>query len=374
MSGSRSIVGAVLRSVGDSRPYDATRPLHVEELDLEGPRPGEVLVQIEAAGVCHSDLSVVNGSRPRPLPMLLGHEAAGLVVGLGEGVDDLAIGQRVVMTFLPRCEQCDACLAGGRLPCAPGSAANGVGELIGGGSRLTQSGEPVRHHLGVSGFATYAVVDRRSVVPVGGDVPAPVAALLGCAVLTGGGAILNAGNIQPGQDLIVVGLGGIGMAALLVGRAVGCRTIIGVDPSPQKAELAKSLGADDALTPDAAISSGVRAPVVLDATGVGRGFETAFDLTQLGGITVTAGLPPASDVASISPLRLTAEARTVIGSYLGSSIPSRDIPRYEDMWRSGRLPLEKLITRTLELDQINLAMDLLSDAAELRQVISMPTN
>ncbi|MDI1289931.1 MAG: zinc-binding dehydrogenase, partial [bacterium] len=251
--------------------------------------------------------------------------------------------------------------------------ANGAGELLGGGIRLSRAGEPIRHHLGISGFATYAVVDRRSVVPVGADVPPAVAALLGCAVLTGGGAILNAGGIQPGQDLIIVGLGGIGMAALLVARAVGARTVIGVDPSPQKAILATSLGADEAMSPDEAIAGGFRAPVVLDATGVGRGFETAFDLTQVGGTTVTAGLPAATDVASISPLRLTAEARTVVGSYLGSSIPSRDIPRYEAMWRSGDLPLERLITRTLELEQINLAMDLLSDATELRQVISMPS-
>jgi len=368
----RQISGAVLRTVGDDRPYESSAPLHVEDVLLEDPRAGEVLVRIEAAGVCHSDLSVVNGQRPRPIPMLLGHEAAGIVVELGEGVDDLAIGQRVVMTFLPRCEQCDACRTGGRLPCLPGSTANGAGELIGGGIRLSQDGEPIRHHLGVSGFATYAVVDRRSVVPVGADVPPAVAALLGCAVLTGGGAILNAGQIQAGDDLIVVGLGGIGMAAILVARAVGCRTVIGVDPSAEKATLATALGADDAMTPADAIAAGVRAPVVLDATGVSRGFETAFDLTQVGGTTVTAGLPAPTDLASLSPLRVTAEARTIIGSYLGSSIPSRDIPRYEGMWRSGDLPIEKLITRTLELDQINLAMDLLSDATELRQVIQLP--
>ncbi len=368
----RQISGAVLRSVGDDRPYSNSAPIQIEDVDLEGPRAGELLVRIEAAGVCHSDLSVVNGHRPRPIPMLLGHEAAGIVTELGDGVDDLVVGQRVVMTFLPRCENCDACREGGRLPCVPGSTANGLGELIGGGSRLSRGDESIRHHLGVSGFATYAVVDRRSVVPVGSDIPPAVAALLGCAVLTGGGAILNAGRIQAGQDLIVVGLGGIGMAALLVARAIGCRTITGVDPSPEKISLARSLGADDAMTPADALKSGVRAPVVLDATGVGRGFETAFELTQVGGTTVTAGLPQASDVASISPLRLTAEARTVIGSYLGSSIPSRDIPRYEDMWRAGDLPLEKLITRTLELDQVNLAMDLLSDATELRQVIVLP--
>ncbi|TPX04756.1 alcohol dehydrogenase, partial [Schumannella luteola] len=222
------IRGAVLERTGDPRPYAASRPLAVRELELDPPASGELLVRIEVAGVCHSDLSVVDGNRPRPLPMLLGHEAAGIVEAAGPGVDDVAVGDRVVMTFLPRCGDCAGCASDGRMPCERGSAANGAGELLEGGRRLHADGGEVFHHLGVSAFADHAVVSRRSVVPVPHDVPADVAALLGCAVLTGGGAVLNAARPADGDTVMVVGLGGVGMAALLVARALG-HPVIAVD-------------------------------------------------------------------------------------------------------------------------------------------------
>ena len=175
-------------------------------------------MRIEAAGLCHSDLSVVDGNRRRPVPMLLGHEAAGIVELKGSEVRDVMVGQRVVMTFLPRCEDCAACLSGGGRP-GSGSATNESGTLLERDIRLSRHGEPVFHHLGVSGFATHAVVDHRSVVPIGEDVPPVVASLLGCAVLTGGGAVLNAGRPRPGQRVAVVGLGGVGMAALITALA-----------------------------------------------------------------------------------------------------------------------------------------------------------
>ena len=212
------ITGAVLEEIGRPGPWAQSRPLTVGELDLDGPGPGEVLVEIDAAGVCHSDLSVVDGNRPRPVPMLLGHEASGRVVELGPGVTDLDVGRRVVMTFLPRCGECAGCATDGRMPCIPGSASNNAGELLGGGRRLSRDGAPVHHHLGVSAFATHAVVDTRSLVAVDDDVPADVAAVLGCAVLTGGGALVNAAPPEPGQSVMVVGLGGVGMAALLTAR------------------------------------------------------------------------------------------------------------------------------------------------------------
>ncbi|WP_181911327.1 alcohol dehydrogenase catalytic domain-containing protein, partial [Mycobacterium tuberculosis] len=210
-----AIRGAVLDQIGVPRPYWRSKPISVVELHLDPPDRGEVLVRIEAAGVCHSDLSVVDGTRVRPVPILLGHEAAGIVEQVGDGVDGVAVGQRVVLVFLPRCGQCAACATDGRTPCEPGSAANKAGTLLGGGIRLSRGGRPVYHHLGVSGFATHVVVNRASVVPVPHEVPPTVAALLGCAVLTGGGAVLNVGDPQPGQSVAVVGLGGVGMAAVL---------------------------------------------------------------------------------------------------------------------------------------------------------------
>ena len=331
------IRGAVLEEIGRSAPYAASRPITISELELDGPGPGEILVKIDAAGLCHSDLSVVNGVRPRPVPMLLGHESAGTVATLGAGVDDLDVGQRVVMTFLPRCGQCAGCETSGKLPCELGAASNGAGTLLGGGLRLRRGGQIVRHHLGESAFATHAVVNRHSVVPVPRDVPPEVAALLGCAVLTGGGAVLNVGHPQAGQDLVIVGLGGVGMAAV--------------------------------YTTARALEIGLKAPVVIEAAGHRRAFEAAVQLTAPGGTTVTVGLPHPDARAEISPLVLTAEARTIVGSYLGSAVPSRDIPTYVEMYREGRLPVQGLISSMIGLDEINEAMDALAQGEALRQII-----
>lgn len=361
------IRGAVLEASRLSRPYVDSRPITIAELDLDPPGPGEILVRIEAAGLCHSDLSVVDGNRPRPVPMLLGHEAAGRITQLGEGVSDLSVGQRVVMAFLPRCNDCAGCRTDGKLPCAPGSAANNAGTLLSGGIRLRRNGVAVNHHLGVSGFATHAVVDRHSVVPVDDDVPADIAAVLGCAVLTGGGAVLNAGRPEPGQAVMVVGLGGVGMAALITAVAHGSGEVIGVDANPAKLALADKLGATATYTPDQL--GDVQAPVVVEAAGHPRAFETAVAATAPGGTTVTVGLPSPDARSAISPLGLVAGARTVIGSYLGSAVPARDIPMYAQLWRDGKLPVEQLISSRIALSDINFAMDQLADGSAVRQVI-----
>ncbi|MFQ6172648.1 zinc-binding dehydrogenase [Oryzobacter sp. R7] len=365
------ITGAVLEEVGRPGPWARTGPMTICELDLDDPGPGEVLVRIEAAGVCHSDLSVVNGDRSRPVPMLLGHEASGRVQSLGPGVGSLAVGQRVVMTFLPRCGDCTGCRTDGRMPCVPGSASNSAGELLGGGRRLSRDGQPVHHHLGVSAFATHAVVDVRSVVAVEDDVPPEVAAVLGCAVLTGGGALLNAAPPEPGQSVMVVGLGGVGMAALLTALAIGAGEVIAVDGVASKRDQARELGATTVLDPAELASGGTRADVVIEAAGNARAFEAAFVATAPGGRTVTVGLPHPDARASVSPLTMVAEARTVIGSYLGSAVPSRDIPTLARWWREGRLPVETLVSSRIELDQVNRAMDDLAGGRAVRQLIEV---
>jgi alcohol dehydrogenase len=365
------ITGAVLEELGRPGPWSRTRPLTVGELELAPPGPGEVLVEIEAAGVCHSDLSVVDGNRARPVPMLLGHEASGRVAALGPAVTDLTVGQRVVMTFLPRCGQCAGCATGGRMPCVPGSASNAAGELLGGGRRLSRDGAPVHHHLGVSAFATHAVVDARSVVAVDDDVPPDVAALLGCAVLTGGGALVNAAPPEPGQSVMIVGLGGVGMAALLTAVARGAGEVVAVDGVAAKRERARELGATSVLDPGELAASGTRCDVVVEAAGNARAFEAALAATAPGGRTVTVGLPPPDALASVSPLLLVAEARTVIGSYLGSAVPTRDVPVFAQWWREGRLPVEALVSSRLGLDEVNRAMDELAAGTAVRQVIEL---
>ena len=363
------IRAAVLDEIGVPRPFAESRPLSVQELELDEPGPGELLVRIRAAGVCHSDLSVVDGNRPRPLPMVLGHEASGVVEQVGEGVTDVSPGGQVTTVFLPRCEDCANCATNGKLPCTPGTETNNAGLLPGSTLRLHRDGQDVHHHLGVSGFASHAVVSRQSVVPVGADVPPEIAAVVGCAVLTGGGAMLNAGRPSDGDTVIVVGLGGVGMAALLTALSLQKGPVIGVDANPEKLARARELGASAVYTPDELADNGVRADVVVEAAGHPHAFESAVAATAPGGTTVTVGLPSPDARSTIAPLGLTAEARTIVGSYLGSAVPSRDIPVYLDLWRAGRLPIEELITERVALADINKSFDQLADGRAVRQVI-----
>ncbi len=363
------IVGAVLEETGHRGPYAVSSPLRLRELDLDPPSAHEVLVRMEVAGLCHSDLSVIDGNRPRPLPMLLGHEAAGIVEECGELVAGIDPGDRVVMTFLPRCGECAACATGGRRPCQPGSAANGRGELLAGGRRVHRDGMRIHHHLGVSAFATHAVVDARSVVPVEHDIPPTVAALLGCAVLTGGGAVLNTRTPQPGERVLIVGLGGVGMAALMTAAAQLGVEVIGVDAQTGKFDLATRLGAHACLTPQELLDRRLMAPLVIEAAGSGPALECAIAATEPGGTTVTVGLPAPDARIMLAPTALVGEGRSLVGSYLGSAVPGRDIPTYAQLWRSGRLPVDQLVSRRLSLSQINEGMDELAAGRSVRQVI-----
>ena len=362
------IVGAVLETTTEG-PFSETRPIRICDLELAPPEPGEVLVRLEAAGVCHSDLSVVNGSIPKQLPMVLGHEAAGTVVEAGDGETDLVPGDRVVMTFMPRCGSCRECATNGRLPCRSGASANRACTLLGGGRRLGREGRQLYHHVGISAFADHAVVNRRSLVKVADDVPPFVAALLGCAVLTGGGAILNVGQPAGDESVMVVGLGGVGVAAVLTALAIDCAHVIAVDVSAEKRALARELGASVAVSPQEMAAKGLTADVVVEAAGSTRALETALEGAAFGGRVVVVGLPAASSTAALPHARLVMNGQTVIGSYLGSAVPERDIPRYIELWRSGQLPVERLVSRRIELAEVNEALDGLASGQQLRQII-----
>jgi alcohol dehydrogenase len=370
------IRAAVLNRMGVEPPYAQTQPLAIEELDLEGPGPGEVLVRIRAAGLCHSDLSVINGDRPRPTPMALGHEAAGEVVALGEGVTDLAPGDRVVLVFVPSCGHCLPCAEGRPALCEPGAAANTAGTLLSGARRLSRNGQPIHHHLGCSAFADHAVVSRRSLVKVDPALPFDEAALFGCAVLTGVGAVVNTARVPAGASVAVVGLGGVGLAALLGARAAGAASIVALDVAPQKLELARTLGATACV--DAAAGDAIEQVKRLTAGGVDFAFEfagavkaleLAYRITRRGGTTVTAGLPPPTATLPLPIVNLVAEERTVKGSYIGTCVPARDLPRYVALYRQGRLPVDKLKTGTLRLEQINEGFDRLREGHAVRQVV-----
>jgi alcohol dehydrogenase len=370
------IKAAVLNAMGVAPPYEESKPLAIEELELGPPGPGEVLVKVAAAGLCHSDLSVINGDRPRPMPMALGHEAAGVVEELGEGVTDLKRGDHVVLVFVPSCGHCPPCSEGRPALCEPGAAANGAGTLLGGARRLKRNGETINHHLGCSVFAEYATVSRRSAVKIDPELALDEAALFGCAVLTGVGAVVNTAQVRAGDSVAVVGLGGVGLASLLGARASGARQIVAVDLSDDKLNLAKNLGATHAFNagdPDCmeqirqATSGGV--DYAFELAGSVKALELAYKITRRGGTTVTAGLPPPTATFPLPAVHLVAEERTLKGSYIGTCVPSRDLPRYIDLYRQGRLAVDRLMSGKMKLEEINHGFDLLHEGKAVRQVV-----
>ncbi|SER80619.1 alcohol dehydrogenase catalytic domain-containing protein [Sphingobium sp. YR768] len=363
------------QSGGHALPYDETQPLRIADLELDPPRPGELLVRIDAASLCHSDLSVVNGDRVRPMPMALGHEATGIVEALGSPEDaEFAVGDRVILAFLPACGECSRCKGGEPYMCGAGAAANGEGRLLNGGCRLHDGAHDVHHHLGISAFASHAVVDRRSAVKVDHDLPPEIAALFGCAVLTGAGAVFNSAAVRAGETVIIYGLGGVGLSALLAARAIGTSTLVAIDPSAEKRDIAAGLGAIalspleapkalPALFPDGG------ADVVLETVGRAAVLTTAYQAARRGGRVCTVGLPNPAERFDIPAISLVAEGKTLIGSYMGSAIPARDIPRYIALWKEGRMPVEKLLTSVNKLTDINILMDALEQGQAIRQVM-----
>ena len=368
---------AVLRAMGAARPYADSRPLSIETVTLDPPGPGEVLVRIAAAGLCHSDLSVINGDRPRPLPMALGHEAAGVVERLGDGVADLAVGDHVVMVFMPSCGHCNPCAEGRPALCEPGAAANGKGELLAGGRRLHADSETLHHHLGCSALAERAVVSRRSLVKVDPDLPLDEAALFGCAILTGVGAVVNTAGVRAGQSVAVIGLGGVGLASVLGALASGASPVVAVDLSEDKLALARTLGpvqtvnaADsDAVDQVRTLTNG-GADFVFEMAGSVSALDAAWRMTRRGGTTVTAGLPPPDAALAVNVVSLVAEERTLKGSYIGTCVPGRDIPRYVALYRQGRLPVDRLMSGRIALNDINEAFDRLADGKVVRTVVT----
>ena len=372
------IKAAVIREMGMAPPYAKSKPMKIEEVDLAPPGEREVLVQIKAASLCHSDLSTVNGDRPRQTPMVLGHEAAGVIIECGPGINDLKPGGHVALVFAPSCGECIPCKEGHPGRCEPGQQSNAAGTLLGGAMRLSQNGKPVYHHVGVSAFADYCVVNRGSLVKIDDKLPFDEAALFGCAVLTGVGAALNTAQVFPGAKVAVVGLGGVGLNAVFGALVGGASQVIAIDVHDDKLELGKQLGATDAV--NAKDEDAIQQVKDLTNGGVDFGFEMAgsvqamelaYRITRRGGTTVTAGLPHPDARWPLQHVNLTAEERTVKGSYVGSCVPSRDVPRYIDLYRKGMLPVNKLMSDHIILDQINEGFDKLASGHTVRQIITM---
>ncbi len=319
--------GAVLYETGKPRPYTTSEPLIIETLDLEGPQQNEVLVEIRAAGLCHSDLSTIEGIRTRPLPTVLGHEAAGIVREVGPGVTDLKEGDHVVLVFVMSCGHCQECTTGRPHLCGASFESKMKGELVGGGKRLSLNGQSINHAGGVSCFAEYAVLDRASMVPLPKDISFEDAALFGCAVITGVGAVLKTAHVNPGESIAVFGLGGVGLSAVMGAAIANAEPIIGVDLRDDKLELAKSLGAH--LGFNAGEGTERTAEAIKDATNGGvlhaielsgtiKGMEAAYASIRPGGTVTVAGLAPANASFDISPYMLAAKEFRIQGCYMGS--------------------------------------------------------
>lgn len=370
--------GAILRTAPSDPPYSESTPLTIEEVHLDPPEAGEVLVEVVTAGLCHSDLSVINGSRPRPLPMLLGHEGAGIVREVGQGVSHVDVGDHVVFTFVPSCGGCVPCLTGRPALCTPGAEANAAGTLLGGGTRLRSGdGSAIRHHLGVSCFAEHAVLASNSVVRVPQHIPFDTAAVFGCAMLTGVGAVTNTASVRPGSSVAVFGLGGVGMAVLLGAVLAGAHPIIAIDSVAEKLDLAARLGASATVLAGPDAEEEVRGHLpggvdyAFDAVGHVDVLASAFAVTGRGGTTVAVGLPHPDAVVTLPAVTVTAEERRLIGSYMGSAVARRDIPRLIRLHEAGRLPVEHLVAPSIPLSEINQGLDVLASGASVRQLIGL---
>lgn len=367
---------AVITQMEKPRPYAASQPLAIEELELDPPGEGEILVKIRAAGLCHSDLSTINGDRPRQMPMVLGHEAAGEVMETGPGVRDLAAGDHVILVFVPSCGHCLPCMEGRPALCEPGFQSNGAGTLLSGETRLKRGGDRVWHHVGVSAFAEYAVVSRQSAIKIDRALPFAEAALFGCAVITGAGAVINTAKVSAGTSVAVVGLGGVGLMSMLAARLSGCRQIVAIDMLDEKLALAKQLGATHTVS--ARDPKCVEHVKDLTQGGVDFAFEMAssvkalelaYKITRRGGTTVTASLPHPTHTMALPGTNLVAEERTVKGSYVGSCVPARDIPRFISLYQQGLLPVDRLMSERIGFADINAGFDKLADGGTVRQIL-----
>ncbi len=353
------------------------RPVEVHDVDLEAPHEGEVLVRIAGAGVCHSDLHVQRGEWPRQVPVVLGHEGSGEVVEVGPGVTGLVPGDHVVLSWIAPCGTCRWCLAGHEARCSFAAEVVGrQGVLFDGTTRLSEDGEPVRHYLGVSSWAEYAVVPASGAIKVRDDAALDVVALVGCAVATGVGAVLNTAKVETGSTVVVIGCGGVGLSIVQGARLAGASRIVAVDLVPAKTDVALTVGATDAV--DASSLDAVEAVRDLLPDGADYAFdgightsttEQAIRMLGLGGAAVLVGLPPAGARASFEPLVLTELDGRILGSNYGSVRPARDFPWLVDKYVGGELRLDELVTARRPLEDAADALDQLATGTVLRTLL-----
>jgi S-(hydroxymethyl)glutathione dehydrogenase/alcohol dehydrogenase len=357
--------------------YGRNQPFEIEDVELDGPGPGEVLVEMVAGGICHSDWSVVDGTIPKELPMILGHEGSARVLEVGEGVRLVKAGDPVVLSWIPECGHCHYCITGrcnlcnGRLPYSDGTLGDGT-------TRFHKNGRRIRHFNGVSSFAQHAIVPERGCVPIDPRVPLDRAALIGCAVSTGVGAVIFTAKVPPGSTMAVFGTGGVGLNVIQGGALVNAARVIAVDVNPGKLEMARQFGATDVINaretdPVAAImelTRGEGADYTFEAIGRPETVRQAFESLRKGGTAVAIGIAPKEALISIPPQLLVYGERRLQGSFYGSTRPRTDFARFADLYLAGRLKLDQLVTREWRLEQINEAFQAMNNGEVARGIIN----
>ncbi len=367
-----TVRAAVLAEVGAE--------LEVVELDLAPPRAEEVRVRLRASGVCHSDWNAIDGTAPTRCPAVLGHEGAGVVEAVGPGVERIGVGDHIALSWAPWCGRCDECLRDLPWLCSTAWPAMGAGGLMDGSTRLSRDGEPVYHYSFLSTFAEACVVPERCCVPIPDDVPFEIAGLVGCAVTTGVGAVWRTAGVRPGDRVAVVGCGGVGLSALMAAVAVGAEPVVAVDAVAAKLDTARDLGAtsgvlwagtaEETAELIRAVSNG-GVDYAIEATGRPEAMLAAVLSTRPRGAAVLIGIPREDAVVSLPALTIPRMERRVLGSIYGSSKPERDFPATLDLWRAGRLPLERLVSHRLSLAEVGRGFELMQDGSALRVVLDL---
>ena len=358
--------------------FEVGQKLEVREVDVQDPGPGEVRIQMVAGGVCHSDLHVMTGHLSAPLPAILGHEGAGIVADIGAGVTSVRPGDHVIPLWRLSCGECEYCTGGRPALCPAGTEIRWSGRLLDGTSRFKLDGQEIKHFAGVSSFSNYTVLPEKAVLKIPDDLPLERAALLGCAVITGFGAVVNAAQVKPGRTVAVFGVGGVGINVVQGAVLAGAGKIIAVDLLESRLEHAKRFGATHVVN----ASAGDPVEQIRDLTG-GRGVDYAFEVVGLPitmrqaydslakrGVAMVVGITPTTAEVTVPSLSLVYEERVLTGSLYGSAAPKTDIPRLIDLYRAGRLMLDELLTRSYPIEEINQAYDALQSGETLRSVVT----
>jgi NDMA-dependent alcohol dehydrogenase len=358
--------------------YELKTPLKVEDVDLDNPQRGEVRVKIVANGVCHSDYSVIHGVLRSPLPVVPGHEGAGIVEEVGPDVTLVKPGDHVVLSFAPYCGHCYYCSIGRPVLCDNMRLTMGKGTLLDGTSRLKKNGKPVYHMAGLSSFAQYAVVAESSCIKIADNVPLDKACLVGCGVMTGVGAAINTAKVEPGSSTVVIGCGGVGLNVIQGCALAGAGTILAVDLMDNKLEYATQFGATHTVNPSKqdlnktvrSLTEGRGADYAFEVIGLGKTIEQAYACTRQGGTTIVVGAPSREDTVTIPASSLLVE-KCIKGSLYGSARPRVDMPRLIDLYMNKKLKIDELVSRTYGLDEVNVALDALAKGEVARSVVVM---